>query len=69
MRSITIDIINEKALNLLRDMEILKLIKLRWNKEESKSQTTDWSKFKGAMTRQSLSDTDQQLKELRNDWE
>ncbi len=30
---------------------------------------TYWSKYKGAMSKQSLSDIDQQLNELRNEWE
>lgn len=68
MRTVTIDIINEKALNLLRDLELLKLIRLRKVKPEQKTKI-DWLNYKGAMTRQPLDSIDQQLNELRNEWE
>ena len=68
MRTITIDIINEKALNLLKDLELLKLIRLRKEKPEKKTKT-DWLNYKGAMTKQSLEKVNRQLKELRNEWE
>jgi len=69
MRTITIDIINEKALNLLRDMELLDLIRLRKDITERKLATTKWTKYKGAMTKEPLSDIDTQIDELRNEWE
>jgi len=69
MRTITIDIIDEKALNLLRDMELLQLIRLRKDKTSQKPAPTKWTKYKGAMSKQPLSDIDKQLNELRNEWE
>ena len=69
MRSITIDIINEKALNLLRDMELLKLIRLRKEKPEGKRSALNWSKYKGAMSKEPISEVDHQLNDLRSDWE
>ena len=69
MRTITIDIINEKALNLLRDLELLELIRLRKDKPGEKPAATDWTKYKGAMSKQSLYEIDQQLNELRSEWE
>lgn len=35
MTTVTIDILNEQALNLLRDLELLKLIRLRKEREKS----------------------------------
>ena len=67
MRTIIIDIINEKAIHLLQDLELLKLIRLR--KEKSGRKRTDWGKYKGAMSKQSISELDQQLNELRNEWQ
>lgn len=67
MRTITIDIINEKAIHLLQDLELLKLIRLR--KEKAGQKSTDWGKYKGAMSKQPISEVDQQLNELRNEWE
>ena len=70
MTTVTIDILNDKALNLLRDLELLKLIRLRKDKGESNVNGVNLvAKYKGAMTRQPLSEIDQQLKDLRNEWE
>jgi hypothetical protein len=67
MRTITIDIINDKALNLLRDLEQLNLIRLR--KETLAPQPKDWSKYKGAMTKVPIKTIDAQLNEIRSEWE
>ena len=69
MRTITIDIINEKALSLLRTLEQLKLIRFRRDKDADVPAATDWTKYKGAMSKQSLKEVDQQLNELRGEWE
>lgn len=69
MRTITIDIINEKAMKLLQDLELLKLIRLRKDKPGEKPASMDWTKYKGAMSKQSLNEIDQQLNELRSEWE
>ena len=69
MQTITIDIINNKALRLLQDLELLQLIRMRKEKTQPAA-ATDWAaKYKGAMTKQPLTDIDNQLKELRNGWE
>lgn len=70
MRTITIDIINEKALKLLRDLEQLKLIRLRKENPQEGSGSTNWAKkYKGAMSKQPLKEIDQQLNQLRSEWE
>jgi hypothetical protein len=69
MRTITIDIINEKAINLLRDLELLKLIRLRREESAEKPVFKDWTKYKGAITKQPLDETNQQLNDLRRGWE
>ena len=66
MRTITIDIINEKALTLLCDLEQLKLIRLRKDSQDDHSAAIDWVKYKGAMSKQPLSEIDLQLNELRS---
>lgn len=68
MRTITIDIINEKAIHLLQDLELLKLIRLRKEKAVQK-EDMDWGKYKGAMSKQPISEVEQQLNELRSEWE
>jgi hypothetical protein len=68
IKTVTIDINNEKALKLLQDLELLQLIRMR--KEKAQPASVNWAeRYKGAMTKQSLSDIDNQLNELRSSWE
>lgn len=68
MQTVTIDIINNKAIRLLQDLELLQLIRVR--REQQPQTATDWAaQYKGAMTKQPLTDVDNQLNELRNEWE
>lgn len=69
MQTVTIDILNNKAVKLLQDLELLQLIRVR--KEMQSSPTTlNWTAtYKGAMTKEPQDEVDNQLNELRNDWE
>lgn len=68
MKTLTIEIINEKALNLLRDMALLDLI--RFHSDTVQPPMPNWAeRYKGAMTRQSVTDIETQLNNLRNAWE
>jgi len=67
IQTITIDIINEKAIRLLQDLELLQLIRVR--KEKSSSEPNWAERYKGAMSKQPKSDIDNQLNLLRNEWE
>jgi hypothetical protein len=68
IQTVTIDIINDKAIRLLQDLEVLQLIRMRVEKVQPA--TTKWSaKHKGAMNKQPLADIDNQLNELRSAWE
>ncbi|MDQ0641594.1 hypothetical protein QF042_005159 [Pedobacter sp. W3I1] len=70
MRTITLDILNDKALNLLKDLELLKVIRLRKESDTPNISNTDLiSKYKGAMQKQPISDVDDQLNSIRNEWE
>jgi len=71
MQTLTIDIINEKAIRLLQDLELLQLIRVR-KEQLPLVAKVDWAtKYKGAMTKLPLTDVDNQLNELRNrrEWE
>lgn len=65
--TITIDIINEKVLKILLDLEQLNLIRLRLNNKSEGENIIE--QFKGTLTKKNISDVDQQLKELRSGWE
>jgi hypothetical protein len=67
MTTLTIDVLNDKALNLLKDLEMLKIIRVRNNKQVADTNADDLvSKYKGAMSAQALNDVDKQLSDLRN---
>ena len=68
MTTITVDILDDKALNLLKDLEALKIIKLHPEKETT-SNTDSIKKYKGLMTKQSPEEIDRQINDLRNEWE
>lgn len=67
LQTVTIDIINDKALNLLENLERRKLIRLHVSKPAGNK--NNGRMYKGAMTRQSIDDIDRQLNDLRGEWE
>jgi hypothetical protein len=69
MTTVTVDIINDKAMKLLEDMELLQLIRVHTDTKSSSSNKNWIAKYKGAMTKQPLPEVDAQLKELRDGWE
>jgi len=69
MKTITIDIISEKAIKLLQDLESLNLIRVRNEKNPSQTDVNWVSKYKGIMGKQSVSEIDTQLNNLRSEWE
>lgn len=69
MQTLTIDIINDNAIKLIKDMELLNLIRIRDEKTHEK-ETINWTaKYKGAMQKQPIDEIEQQLNDLRNSWE
>lgn len=69
MQTITVDILDAKAIKLLQNLELLNLIRMR-NADAEPGGSINWAKkYKGKMTRQSVSDIDRQLDELRSEWE
>ena len=69
MKTLTIDIVNDKAIKLLQDLESLQLIRVRREKPSIDTETKWDIKYKGAMQKQRLSEVDNQLNDLRNAWE
>lgn len=69
IKTITIDILNDKAVKLLRDLELLKLIHVHSEKQRINTPGNTVRKYKGAMQKQPLIEIENQLKELRNAWE
>ena len=69
IKTITIDIINDKAIKLLQDLESLQLIRVRREKRVTETKPNWKSTYKGAMQKQSLIKIDNQLNDLRSAWE
>jgi hypothetical protein len=70
MKTLTIDIINDKAVKLIQDMELLKLIRVHKDQSKKKKQAINWAaKYKGSMYKESLNEIDNQLNDLRSSWE
>jgi hypothetical protein len=68
LQTITIDVIDDKALDLLRDLEHLNLIRLR-EQSHTLAQTKNTRRnYKGAMTQQPVSEIESQIRELRDEW-
>ncbi|HEY4196893.1 MAG TPA: hypothetical protein VGM63_15225 [Mucilaginibacter sp.] len=70
MKTITVDILQDEALNLLKDLEALNVIRLHDNNKVDSERPSDMSaKYKGAMSKQSRAEVDQQLNDLRKEWD
>ena len=67
MRTITLEILNDKAINLLKDLEMLKLIRFKKDKIVLHYSDNLVCKYKGAMMKQPIDEIDRQLNELRTD--
>ncbi|MCZ4223328.1 hypothetical protein [Pedobacter rhodius] len=69
MRTVTLDILDDNALNLLKDLELLKVIRLRRDDQPEISLSENLvKKYKGSMVSQSKDEIDNQLENLRNEW-
>lgn len=69
MQTLTIEVIEEKAMQILEGMESLQLIRLHKNLPNDLAAAARVAKLKGAMTKQPIEEVDKQLKELRDAWE
>jgi hypothetical protein len=69
IKTLTIDIINDKAIKLIQDMELMKLINIRKENTQQK-ESVDWASiYKGTMNKQPLDELDIQLNDLQYSWE
>ena len=67
MKTIVIDLINEKAIDMLKGMEALELIKVHQGEDKHYDPTKILS-LAGKMTKQPMADIEQQLKSMRDEW-
>lgn len=64
MQTLKVDIINDKALNLLKNLELLGLIRLHDANKENPIGSA--AQYKGAISKQPLDKVNNQLHQLRN---
>ncbi len=68
MRTVTLDILKDEAYNLLKDLEILKVIRIQNDTGEEQVTQNLSAKYNGAMSKQSAEEIDRQLNDLRDEW-
>jgi hypothetical protein len=71
MQTVTIDILNSKAMQLLEDLEILQLIRLRKEKKESGSEEVPIkpSNFRGVLSAETTEKWNAHIEQTRNEWD
>jgi len=70
MRTVTLDILKDEAINLLKDLEALKIIRIQSNDETLHVLPVNLAaKYSGAMSKQSPEEIDKELDDLRNEWD
>jgi len=69
METYTVEIINERAIMLLKNLESLNLIRVQKQIKEDATRNKHFAKYKGAMQKQPLDEVEMQLNELRDSWQ
>ncbi|HEY8931288.1 MAG TPA: hypothetical protein VIM55_18940 [Mucilaginibacter sp.] len=70
MKTVIVDLLKDEAINLLKDLEALDIVRLHEKDKNGKVPADLAAKYSGAMSqRQSIEEIDRQLKELRDEWD
>ena len=71
MTTVNVDLLKDGAINLLKDLEALDIIRVHETNADDTTPTVNLAaKYSGAMAqRQSIEEIDKQLKELRDEWD
>lgn len=70
MKTVTLDVLNDKALNLLKDLEMLNWIKVRKEEKAVSSTKVKLSdKYRGIINKEQGQDLDLHIKQMRSEWE
>jgi hypothetical protein len=70
MRTVTLDILKDEAFNLLKDLEALKIIRIKKDTKSAIIASSNLAdKYSGVMSKQSKEEVDKQLNSLRNEWD
>ena len=69
MRTIIVDLLNPKSIQMLESMEALGLIRLRKRPHHDHDTHSNHYAYKQSFFKQSIGDLDEELEALRRDWE
>jgi len=70
MTTVTLDILDNKPLSLLKDLEALKIIRIKKNSDIVTPTAVDLAaKYSGVMTKQPIEEINKQIDNLRNEWD
>lgn len=67
MRTITIEIVNDIALQFLHNLENMKIIKLLKDNTTTKQKLSE--RFSGCISKEKTEELQQELNKMRNEWE
>lgn len=68
MRTVTVELRNNNALRLLKDLELANVIRVL-DKSEKKEKTKLSSRLRGSISKVRAKQLNEQLNEMRNEWE
>ncbi len=68
MCTITIELVNEKAIQLIKELESLKLIRVTEELVDEENKR-NWQRYKGAMSKEDIKSVEKQLSKLRSAWD
>jgi hypothetical protein len=70
MTTVTLDILDDKAWDLLKDMEVQKIIRIHFAKNDyDAAKIARIKSYQGLMTKQPIEEIDKQIENMRNEWD
>jgi hypothetical protein len=68
MRTVTVELRNNNALRLLKDLELANIIRVL-DKDKKKEKTKLSASLRGAISKKRAQELNEQLNQMRNEWE
>ena len=68
MRTVTVELRNNNALRLLKDLELANIIRVL-DKDNKKEKTKLSASLRGAISKERAQELNEQLNQMRNEWE
>ncbi len=68
MRTVTVELRNNNALRLLKDLELANIIRVL-DKDKKKEKTRLSASLRGAISKERAQELNKQLNQMRNEWE